>query len=111
MKSTLAPNWRHIQLSVKLFSPMDENRFKTELMRALTWQIGVEGIQQTQASLISYDPASGLAIVRCLRHSERRLVSSLALILRLGDMPVHLESVRISGTIAGLKRASSKASP
>ncbi|VVB56538.1 Ribonuclease P protein component 2 [uncultured archaeon] len=108
MKSTLAPNWRYVLARARLSPQLEENRFKSELMRALTWQIGVEGIQATQASLISYDAKTGAFVLRCLRGSERRLTASLALIARLGDLPAHLESERISGTVAGLKRKTSK---
>lgn len=99
MKSSLAPNWRYISLRVQMAQPLEEKRFGVELVRALTWQIGVEGMQQTQASVISYDPASTHLVLRCLRGSERRLIASLALIPRVGEREAHLESLKISGTL------------
>ncbi len=104
MKSTLAPDWRYLLLRAHLTQPMPAPRFSAELMRALTWQIGVEGLEQTQASVISFDEKTGALIMRCLRGSERRLAASLALISRVGEQPAHFESLRISGTVASLKK-------
>jgi RNase P/RNase MRP subunit POP5 len=108
MKSTLAPDWRYLLLRAHLSQPMPAPRFSSELMRALTWQIGVEGLEQTQASVISYDEKSSELIMRCLRGHERRLAASLALISRVGEQPAHLESARISGTVSHLKKKSEK---
>ena len=99
MKSTLAPNWRYISLRAHLQSPMEEKRFTSEFIRALTWQIGVEGLQATQASIISYDAPSSHLVVRCARGSEQRLIASIVLLSRIGEQTVRLESLRISGTL------------
>ena len=111
MKSTLAPNWRYIALRAHLAQPMEEKRFCAELTRALTWQIGVEGMQQTQASVISYDVASSHLVLRCLRGSERRLIASLALLSRVGEQAARLESLKISGTLNHVKPAASHLHP
>jgi len=105
MKSTLAPNWRYISLRVHLPQPMEEKRFTSELIRALTWQIGVEGMQQTQASIISFEASSSLLIMRCARGTERRLIASLALLSRVGEQTVRIESMKISGTLNHVKAA------
>ncbi|VVC01789.1 Rpp14/Pop5 family protein [uncultured archaeon] len=95
MKSTLAPNWRYISLRAHMAQPMEEKRFTSELIRALTWQIGVEGMQQTQASVISFDAPSSHLVIRCMRGSERRLIASLALLSRVGEQTIRIERLKI----------------
>jgi RNase P/RNase MRP subunit POP5 len=104
MKSTLAPNWRYISLRVSMAPPMDEKRFTVEFIRALTWQIGVEGMQQTQVSVVSFDASSSHLVLRCARGSERRLIASLALLSRVGEREARLESLKISGTLQHVKK-------
>ena len=77
-------------------------------MRALTWQIGVEGLAQTQASVISFDEKTGALIMRMRRGQERRLAASMALISRIAEQPAHFESMRISGTVSHLKKKPEK---
>jgi RNase P/RNase MRP subunit POP5 len=108
MKSALGQKWRYILARIHLSQKIPQSSLRVELMHALAWQIGVEGIEQTQISIVFLDESLGKVIFRVASGHERRIVASLALISRIGEFPARIESLLISGTLSCLQKKASK---
>jgi ribonuclease P/MRP protein subunit POP5 len=80
---------------------MDPKLLHRSINEGTTSLFGDEGAAEIGASVVYCEP--GFAVIRCRRGTEKRLLLALATVNRMGEQPVSLRSILISGTIRTLR--------
>jgi RNase P/RNase MRP subunit POP5 len=95
-------------LRVRIFSsePVTGEQFLGTLTASLQRYFGEVGLSDVNPRMIRFDTQTSEAIVACQKGREDQLQAALALINHVGRVEVAPLTVRISGTIKGLRRRS-----
>ena len=107
MKATLREKWRYITLRINGQHMFTKDQFERALTNALLRLVGEIGYAQLMARVILFDKNS--AILRVRRDGAGLARSALPLISNLDRIPVHLQTVYVSGTRRKSKTKQGKA--
>ena len=95
---------RYIAVQLETASGVDQREFMKNVWGAVTKLFGEYGASQTELVLIDYDVVKGFAIIRA-RHTAMNMVrAALASITKIGDEPVAVHVLMVSGTLKALRK-------
>ena len=94
---------RYLAVSIEFHDKLDSYQFMDSVWKAVTQLFGEYGASQTSLSLIFYDEASRLAILRTGHRTLEMVRTALASIIRIEKKPAAIHVVAVSGTIKKLR--------
>jgi RNase P/RNase MRP subunit POP5 len=92
-------------LAVEIESPeaIDSKEFMDAIWNALTRLYGEYGASRTSLTMIGYEQEKRIAIIRAALVSVDMVRAAIASVTRIGDKPVALHVLRVSGTLRSLR--------
>ena len=97
---------RYFRVRICSSQPVTGEQFIATLTASLRKYFGEVGLSTVNPRLIRFDARKSEAIVACQKDREDQLQAALGLINQIGGSEVALLSLRVSGTIRGLRRRS-----
>lgn len=97
---------RYFRIRICSSQPVTGEQFAATLTASLQKFFGEVGLSTVNPRLIRFDARKSEAIVACQKGREDQLQAALALINRTGGAEVAPLTLRVSGTIKGLRRRS-----
>jgi RNase P/RNase MRP subunit POP5 len=79
-------------------------QFSEALLNSVRRYFGEVGLARIDLRMIRYDPAKMLAIIACKKEGLENLQAALGLIPDTPDLAITAITMRVSGTIKGLRR-------
>jgi RNase P/RNase MRP subunit POP5 len=93
-----------LQLDVPAKELPSDREFMDSIWSSLTQIYGEYGASQANLVLINYDVENKIAVVRSNLIAVNKLRTSIATITQIGDKPLAIHVIAISGTIKALSR-------
>lgn len=90
---------RYLALEVDSAETFEPKDFMNAVWSAVTQLYGEHGASQTGLSLIHYEPERKFALVRVACMASDMVRAALATMTRIGDKPVTVHVIAVSGTI------------
>lgn len=87
---------------------IDKKRIVNAVWNSINQLFGECGASETGLSLIEYKEEEKLLILRCFHTSLDMVRAAIAFITKIGEMPVAMHIVAVSGTLKALRRNISK---
>jgi len=101
MKSILREKYRYVKFKVHSAKEYGRQDFEKQLRQSLLDLMGEMQYSRCLPKLVAYSGTEG--IIKILRDTEKETRAALALIARFDSIPIHLQSIFVSGTIKGCK--------
>ncbi len=95
---------RYLALQIDSPEIFDSKEFIDAIWNAVTKLYGEYGASQTSLAMIDYNTERRLAIIRTANTTVDMVRAALASITRIGNMPLALHVLAVSGTIKALHR-------
>lgn len=93
---------RYLALKIDSDEALSSKDFIDAVWGTVSKLYGEYGASQTGLALIDYDDEKQLAIIRVSHAALKMVRASLATITRIGDKPVSIHVLTVSGTIKAL---------
>ncbi len=102
---TLREKNRYVKFKVISEEPIAYSDLESAIWQTALDFFGESGISKISLWLVKnlYDEANQIGIIRCNNKSVEKVIITLGLISRLGDVRVIFRILKVSGTIKGLK--------
>jgi RNase P/RNase MRP subunit POP5 len=95
---------RYLALKIESVESFEEEDVKDAVWSAVTQLFGEYGASQVGLFLVQYDRQRKEAVLRCSHKALERVHASIASVTKIGDKPVAMHVLRISGTLRALKK-------
>ncbi len=93
---------RYLALQVDSTETFDQAQLMNALWNVITKLYGEHGASRTGLTLIEYNPDEKLAVIRTNNTALNMTRASIATITKIGEKPVAIHVLAISGTIKAL---------
>ncbi len=106
LSPTLRERRRYIAFKLHCAQPLQEADLNTAIWHSILNFLGELGTAEANAWILKgiYTPEKKIGLIRCGHTSVEHVRAALALISRIGDEPVVIEVLGISGTIKAARR-------
>jgi len=94
---------RYLAIEIDVARKIEERELKNAVWNAVGRLFGEYGASKTDFVLIRYDATENFAVFRCANASVEAFRASLALITEIGQEPVTIHVLGVSGTLKSLK--------
>ncbi len=95
---------RYLAAQLETVSKINQREFIESVWSAVTKLFGEYGASQTELALIEYDVEKGFAVIRTKHTALNMVRAALASITRIGDAPVAVRVLVVSGTLKALRK-------
>jgi len=95
---------RYIAVRIDSDQTIERKDFIRAVWSSILRLFGEHGASQTELKIIDYDPAKGLAVLRCSHKALPMIKASIPCITHIGASPVAIHVERVSGTLKALRR-------
>jgi RNase P/RNase MRP subunit POP5 len=99
---------RYFLVEVVSGRALSGEEFGRALAEVVQKYFGLFGLSRIDPRLIRFDAAQSLAIVGCTKEGAQDLQAAMALMSDVSDSPVAPITLRVSGTIKGLRSKKSR---
>ncbi|MEM3699497.1 MAG: Rpp14/Pop5 family protein [Candidatus Bathyarchaeia archaeon] len=93
---------RYLALKIDSNEPFSSKEFVDAVWSAISKLYGEYGASQTGLALIDYDMEKGFAVLRAAHTAVKMVRTALASITKIGNRPVAIHVLMVSGTIKAL---------
>jgi len=94
---------RYIAFKVLSESRLSPREVHSAILDSMTRLFGAKGLSEADLRLVSFDPSSGVGILRCSHRAVWMVRASLTLISNVSSSRASVHVVRVSGTIKALR--------
>jgi len=95
---------RYLALKIDSDERFSSSEFISAVWDAVLKLYGEYGASRTGLALIDYDDAKSFAVVRCVHTGVEIVRTAVASITRIGNEPVAVHVLKISGTLKALSK-------
>jgi RNase P/RNase MRP subunit POP5 len=94
---------RYLALEIDSDEPFGQKEFMDAVWISILKLYGEHGASRASLSLISCDPERGIAVIRVAHAAVEMIRAALASMIKVGNKPVSVRVIKISGTIESLR--------
>jgi RNase P/RNase MRP subunit POP5 len=94
---------RYLVIEIESPEAIGSKEFMDAIWNALTRLYGEYGASRTSLTMIDYEQEKRIAIIRAALVSVNMVRAAIASVTRIGDKPVALHVLRVSGTLRSLR--------
>jgi len=95
---------RYLVLKIESAEPLEEEDLRDAVWSALIKLFGEYGASRASLFLVQYDGERKEAVLRCSHKALEMVHASIASVTKIGEKPVAMQVLRISGTLRALKK-------
>lgn len=96
---------RYLALKIESAGSFEEEDIKDAVWSAVIQLFGEYGASQAGLFLVQYDKQRKEAVLRCSHKALPMVHASIVSVTKIGDKPVAMHVLRVSGTLRALKKA------
>jgi len=101
---------RYLALRLDCEEPPERSEVSDAVWNAVLRLFGEVGASQTGLYLVKYDEKKRYAVLRCAHNALPLVRAAVASITRIGNAPVAVHVMRVSGTLKALSRKTANTS-
>jgi len=95
---------RYLALKIESVESFEDEDIKDAVWNAVTQLFGEYGASQVGLFLVQCDRQRKVAVLRCSHKALEMVHASIVSVTKIGDKPVAMRVLRVSGTLRALKR-------
>jgi len=96
---------RYLSLKIESAASFEEEDIKDVVWNAVIQLFGEYGASQAGLFLVQYDRQRKEAVLRCSHKALPMVHASIVSVTKIGDKPVAMHVLRVSGTLRALEKA------
>jgi len=95
---------RYLALKIESVESFEDEDIKDAVWNAVTQLFGEYGASKAGLFLVQYDRQRREAVLRCSHKALPMVHASIVSVTKIGDKPVAMHVLRVSGTLRALKK-------
>ena len=95
---------RYLALKIESVESFEEDDIKDAVWSAVIQLFGEYGASQAGLFFVQYDKQRKEAVLRCSHKALEMVHASIVSVTKIGDKPVAMRVLRVSGTLRALKK-------